>query len=1429
MAQPPTFESYVLTRETSADTGLSNVADSKFMRAAGLAGRPNEDDNVGLVSPVGFDFTFDGLTYNRYLCSPNGWLALVDPSADWNPVNVTNALFQSGSMKNEGINLSNATKHVLLAPWFDDLRNVSDTLDVASPFVYGATKKIRVAQGFEPPPLILQPQSAGVKTFFDPRGPLGRRLIVRWLSLSDYANASTVIKFEVVLNENGVIEFRYAPKKSFAVTATKWGPGPDDFIEDATVGIFAGPNRFRDFALGLGRSDQHRSRYIYGGATYDPNFSDAGFESTLPRGIVSRPYVWRLVPAIHWPGLDAQGTAFVFTPPREKRKILPRLELRKRDSRLTLPTVARTGDERPGNAVSTFDDRRAVAFVPNVVVSYPTTLQRFSGDSEPSVTARQDLFSGDFLVTGSITKAGAEQFLGGTARKTIAPFNENKVFDNDPSATTDAFFTSGSSLSQLGFGLQQPLRAKTQVRFSLPVDYVTTMMGASSSIYFYNGRSRAWNVPQNSSYTLTNVGSTSPPVGNTKGDIADVAAQVRMNIIPEDARGFGPIGNFVASGSRTIARDTQSDALISASYSSQMLALALDKQYAKTMTNNPDYRATNDEVFSLPINHPFLIERAVIEIPLTAGDGWFADKTTAFLPWDSSGSLRPFDFGGPALTIGLFNQTVAGETCVSELIMSGTITHQFDDVDQLCVSRDPTNKDPQSYAYAKSGFRAYGTKAGAIVYPQSLGSNGYIFTGSVVVHCEAQVSNGPILQYEWHASGVEGHPNEVPDAVIDFLNTEEISLADFFSSFDGGSPGPDATRFSEQSVKLAYLNNFGRSARGFQSSGRSVYGKEFNTTQTVNLKNNRIKNPFNLSTFVGYKLTRDNIVDALTANNMADIIPTILSSDNVTMTTAISLEAPLPSPYLVYPSDKFVLSVSKTRPFAFLTSGSFSPDVTTDTSNSQYTSGSKLHDVALSSGSINIVLYGSLLRDGVEFHDTINQPLASDAVHEMVVGNEPVLDQFEVEFRQEHSGSFDDDVIMGSLVTKLNGVLTTGPRGRIFSMTNPAAIKAPGTSMFDSTTSSSLSYLAQPFSEKAGIIKNTQHVSTTERYWDSMMPAINECFAADGAGIFFSNFFSGSITMAGQPEFMPMVFFDSSLDRQFSKWSGLIDNKWTKAYPFEPRYDGIQRHQRVEKTFVANRVAQFNSFEANFNTGDFNSMLSSSYVASQAVNGFFLGTWGNKNTGTPNPNPSTSVATTPTGSVSYHAVGDGQHAIFGAVFFATTPSSTDVIKTAFGFGDLNTTLVTNLPNAPGTRFGTNHFADCRRSERANQFGQYDVSPIIRGWKYGVYSGLPAFSRAYFRRGRYGQVRDMLEQRQYTKFYTSDEPGFIGFLGGQTEGIVNVKFIDPLTGNVTSPQNTQSSNLSFECTSSLPYDDGRARNRTPFTVPQPEQLVVNIQF
>ena len=81
------------------------------------------------------------------------------------------------------------------------------------------------------------------------------------------------------------------------------------------------------------------------------------------------------------------------------------------------------------------------------------------------------------------------------------------------------------------------------------------------------------------------------------------------------------------------------------------------------------------------------------------------------------------------------------------------------------------------------------------------------------------------------------------------------------------------------------------------------------------------------------------------------------------------------SPYLLFPNDKLIMCISKSRPF-FLSTEAPSP----------FTMNKIQHDIKLTTGSINITLYGSLVSNGREFHDTLNQQLSSDAIHDVVVG-----------------------------------------------------------------------------------------------------------------------------------------------------------------------------------------------------------------------------------------------------------------------------------------------------------------------------------------------------------------------------------------------------------------------------------------------------------
>jgi hypothetical protein len=141
-----------------------------------------------------------------------------------------------------------------------------------------------------------------------------------------------------------------------------------------------------------------------------------------------------------------------------------------------------------------------------------------------------------------------------------------------------------------------------------------------------------------------------------------------------------------------------------------------------------------------------------------------------------------------------------------------------------------------------------------------------------------------------------------------------------------------------------------------------------------------------------------------------------------------------------------------------------------------------------------------------------------------------------------------------------------------------------------------------------------------------------------------------------------------------------------------------------------------------------------------------------------------------------------------------------------------------------------------------------AGPIIRGWRYGLIDGNPHYTSAVFRRDRFGQFRDMLEQRINSTTildaknspinYLGDvetpamplPPDVVSFLGtnefGETlkEGTifrpVTVSFVkqsispeNKLIYPSVLPTNTWSSNLSMYATSSLPYFDDIGRNRS----------------
>jgi hypothetical protein len=367
-AQPERrFEDYVLSYEVSDKVGLFPVpnATMQYVGDGSGAGTQYADDANTSVE-IGFGFSFDGVTYSHLGVDTNGWAALISPDRPQDTFYYSDAM--SLEYRNGTISDQFSYSHVLLCPWFDDLRTIFSDVDNANVPGYllyklGLTPTAyyvnAIKEGRYPYPNGIDPTCGGVK-FHRSSDEFGKYLLVRWKVFSNYNTAANVLTFDLVLRENGMIEFRYGPKSII----TPDQPGKTG----ATIGIFAyggtsGSPRYRDFGFELKNDSSttlinNRTRYSLGGAIYNGHFTDG---PPAHQTDSASKYTSTLTAENDWPGLTSFGAIFRFSPPTNRRR-QNRSALGIRDSR---PFVR---DDSPE-----FDDENSIPFTTQLV-EYPTML-----------------------------------------------------------------------------------------------------------------------------------------------------------------------------------------------------------------------------------------------------------------------------------------------------------------------------------------------------------------------------------------------------------------------------------------------------------------------------------------------------------------------------------------------------------------------------------------------------------------------------------------------------------------------------------------------------------------------------------------------------------------------------------------------------------------------------------------------------------------------------------------------------------------------------------------------------------------------------------------------------------------------------------------------------------------------------------------------
>jgi len=594
-----------------------------------------------------------------------------------------------------------------------------------------------------------------------------------------------------------------------------------------------------------------------------------------------------------------------------------------------------------------------------------------------------------------------------------------------------------------------------------------------------------------------------------------------------------------------------------------------------------------------------------------------------------------------------------------------------------------------------------------------------------------------------------------------------------------------------------------------------------------------------------------------------------------------------PSPYLLFPGDELVIGLDAGISFVPVSGSNDNSNTSTLSSavfSKQYSappglpgsgslceiSGSFLKILP---GEASLTLFGSMVTDNKERLFELNQNLTSNNIHEALHFDNPVVDQFQLYSSEEIEGAFIDNIIVGSLGTQ--NLLT----GSIVNLTGSSqgGFLGGNTRTTDPTHYQSSSF---PFERGAyGSYGNggrinyffqtrgfpTEGGKRTKGFWTSPLyqektPASDRLWPDDRWGMRHWNVgVSKGLNHGPSLRFFSISdfserYFDtlmpdatdyaerSGIQYQFDEksqiinmWSGLNDEWPSGGIVIEGA--GCQFNESSSFSSTTGRVSS-NKYAFPYRH------MSKPRVISQDITLGGRSTIQNPgsyfNDGSlaplkirpPDVSPSSSAEFGPAssrvvyGTILGSAVGLSDH---------TNPLSIQVHPLINSIGD--PVAVNSILFRKGYDFAFRDYFDIFNGPLpplhlivpdggVNIFRLwYNRGPgASHAFSYGIMNTRAQHSQAVFRSDRYGQFRDMLEQRKNGKFFYQDDssvrpnrliPASLSSQGeGESDPVVTCYFVDWRDGmSIISPYSTDSSNMSTEATSSCPYIDGIALNRS----------------
>ncbi len=426
-----------------------------------------------------------------------------------------------------------------------------------------------------------------------------------------------------------------------------------------------------------------------------------------------------------------------------------------------------------------------------------------------------------------------------------------------------------------------------------------------------------------------------------------------------------------------------------------------------------------------------------------------------------------------------------------------------------------------------------------------------------------------------------------------------------------------------------------------------------------------------------------------------------------------------------------------------------------------------------------------------------------------------VPDQFEVEMPSLSSGSY-----VVNYFFEETSIFQT--RRRVYSAVNAPNPMDPGVlnSRAQSFTGS-LSSLNSDVTfnrDQLGIVAGRTAApvmrkfrSAEEIFADSVLPAPPDIVLADGGQLFEGDDYYvtyGDLPDETTPGFPSKARATAKFPRRFkialgtrisqshgpatltssSDSSQVSDDIWAYSYPFENRYVGLDRfiNPGYHKSYNVS-LTQSTGFDAGVgltvtdidaSTPPFDPPFTSSIYTLQniyrptdpsEIGLRAISLFDNVYAVKPRTNP---AQTEPTGSVvKFVGVGNIANTLksfYGFWAPGTGGGNAGVNKANLGVPHVLRHNPGKFQDTWGVLFLEGHLDRVATATVAEVQGGFS-NVLINGWKQGVYHALPTKSFCYFRYNRYGQFRDMFEQRPDTKYHSTKT-------GASLEAPVKVRFV-----------------------------------------------------